>query len=104
MYDFDKLKKDIAKLTNSGYPTEENAIQATLDELHDFLEDIRFSQYTSKLIDAVSFYLLHSKDGAAIKAQVADALQTAIHNDCNALRYNNATMTVLAALDKHYEP
>ncbi len=104
MYDFDKLKKDIAKLANSGYPSEENAIQATLDELHDFLENIRYSQYTSKLIDAVSFYLLHSKDGEAIKAQVANALQTAIHNDRNALLYNNAIMTVLAALDKHYEP
>lgn len=103
MYDFDKLKKDIAKLTNSGYPSEENAIQATLDELHDFLENIRYSQYTSKLIDAVSFYLLQSKDGEVIKAQAADALQTAIHNDRNALCYNNAINTVLAALNKHYE-
>ena len=99
MYNLETLKKDIADLTE-GYDTEEEAFFATLDGLHDYLEEIEYTLYIGELIRAVSFYLIHSKDGDAIKHNVADALKVVVHNEINARAYNNVTTVMHNALDR----
>lgn len=102
MYDLERIKSDILKLETNSDISKENVFGHVLDGVHDFLEE-RMNVDTDELIYAVSFYLIHSKDGEAIKRDVATALQRTVANEKAALLYNQELISLQCALDNQRE-
>lgn len=102
MYDLERIKSDILKSETKSDTSKENVFGYVLDGVHDFLEG-RMDVDTDELIYAVSFYLIHSKDGEAIKRNVATALQRTVANEKAASLYNQELMSLECALKNQRE-
>lgn len=102
MYDLEKIKIDIERFEMKGDSSKEEVFEHALNGVHDFLEE-RMNVNTDELVYAVSFYLIHSKDGAAIKSNVATALQRTVANEKAASLFSQELTSLQCALDNQRE-
>ena len=102
MYDLEKIKRDIEKFETKGDSSKEDVFTSALDSVHQFLENLMYVNI-DELVYAVSFYLIHSKDGEVIKQNIATALKRAVANENALSLYSKELTSLQCALDNQRE-